>query len=257
MNGLIPWTLAGLACLGQAAPAGTTPPATGESSPPAKGAVKPADPKAAHEKKSAPAPRGIRRISPNLSIDTTDPKAGRVLVETQIVFREGPIELLLCPKRTKEHESILAAELEPRQFQLAMLLSGAKPGAPAKFEPFKPPTGQKLKIEVEWKDKEGKTQRADIRDWIKDAKTGKRAECSFVFAGSDFFKAPNTERLVFLGDDGDLVCVSNFPGSIIDVGQESSKDNSSRLFEAMTEKIPPIGTKVTLIITPLPDDPKR
>lgn len=202
------------------------------------------------EKKVEPRPTGVRVISPNLRVDFDQ---SRVVLDADVVLREGPLELLICPKGTKEHESILAAEVEPKSFHLALLLAGAKPGRPAEFEPYKPPTGQKILIEFEYL-KDGKTKRLDARQWIRDIHTSKEIAADFVFAGSRFLKIPGEERAVWQGDEGDMVCVTNFVGSIIDVAVKSSTDNANLSFEAWTDRIPAKGTKVRVYFTPLPED---
>ena len=47
---------------------------------------------------------------------------------------------------------------------------------------------------------------------------------------------------------GELIGVSNFVGTILDVPFESTSDNENLIFEPNTEKIPPVGTEVTLIL---------
>lgn len=191
-------------------------------------------------------------LSPTLRIDLDK---HLVILDAEVVLREGPLELLICPRRTKEHESVLAAEVAPKTFQLALLMAGAEPGSPASFNPYKPPTGQRLKIWLEY-EKDGSQQRIDAREWIRDINTDKPMAADFVFAGSRFHKVPGVERPIFLGDEGDLVCVSNFPGSVVDVGAKSSRENPERLFEAMTKSIPPKATKVRVVFEPIVEPAK-
>lgn len=201
-----------------------------------------------------PHPKKVVQLERSLAVDINNKL---VIVDAEVVFREGLVELLLCPKQTKEHESILAAKFQPRTFQTALLLAGALPGKPAQFDPFLPPTGQTLRIWLEYE--EGKeTKRVDSRTWIRNPKTGAALGAQFVFAGSRLVNVPGADRPVFMGDDGDVVCVANFPGSIIDVGIKSSKENDEALFQAWTERIPPRGTKVRIVIEPLfPENAKN
>jgi hypothetical protein len=205
-------------------------------------------------------PRGSRQITPTLRVDF-DQRV--VILDAHVVFRDGPLELLLCPIGTKEHESVLAADIEPKTFQLALLLVGANPGRPARFETRRaddgsfvnrvdPPEGQKIKVWVQWRDK-GRLRFTDGRNWVRDIHSNRPLAADFVFAGSGFARLPGVDRPVFLGNDGDLVCVANFPGAIVDVAVRSSPDNSERLFEANTERIPPLGTRVQVIFEPLGD----
>lgn len=197
------------------------------------------------EKPAAP-PTGTRQITPTLLVDFDKRE---VVLDAEVVLREGPLELLICPKRTKEHESILAADIVPKTFHLSLLLAGFKPGRPAEFDPYKPPIGEPLDVQVEY-EVEGKLKRVDAREWIRNVRTGKPLEAGFVFAGSRFFKIPGETRAVWQGDDGDMVCVTNFPGSIIDIAMQSSTDNANLAFEAWTDRIPPRGTKVRVYFKP-------
>ena len=62
-----------------------------------------------------------------------------------------------------------------QQVQLALILCGAKPGHPSYYKDDKTTvaTGDEIAIEVRWKNKEGKTEQADARNWIRDVKTKK------------------------------------------------------------------------------------
>jgi hypothetical protein len=197
-------------------------------------------------------------LEPSLRMDR---KNKEVTIEAEVVLREGPLELFLCPFRTKEHESILAADIAPRRFQLALLGIGAVPGSPAKYEPaFQPPSGQKLSIEVEY-DHDGKRHRHPASDWIQTpGEAGQPPQpmsATFVFSGSRFVRVPGEARARWLGDEGDLICVANFPGSVIDVDIASDNTNAALLFSAWTERIPPKGTKVRVHIRPVEGEAKK
>ena len=204
-----------------------------------------------------PAKDGMVEVTPTLRMDM---KNKQVVLDAEVVLTEGPLELFLCPKRTKEHEAILAADVTPRGFQLALLGVGAEPGSPALFEPeYKPPRGQRIEIWVEW-DEKGVKKKVNARDWIRHPKDVGKSEpiaAGFVFAGSRFIRIPGEQRARWLGDDGDVVCVSNFPGSIIDVEMKSTNSNEGLLFEAWTERIPPKGTKVRVYFVPEKKDEKK
>src|SRR5262245_2336776 len=63
--------------------------------------------------------------------------------------------------------------------------------------------------------------------------------------------APN--ELTYLANGGDVVCVSNFESALLDLPIKSSSANAALIFEADTERIPPVGTKVTVIFEPVPE----
>jgi hypothetical protein len=181
-------------------------------------------------------------------------KAGRrVIVRANVCRRDAVLEEFLCLKNTKEHESIVAADIHPRTFHAALLLAEAKPGSVAKFEPkFQPPSGDKLNIWIEWK--EGKeVKRVRAQDWIRDSRTKKAIAHDFVFAGSQEIKHPVTGEVYYLGNEGDVISVSNFASSVIDLAAQSSSTNEELLFECFTDRIPPEDTEVFIILQAAPN----
>jgi hypothetical protein len=79
----------------------------------------------------------------------------------------------------------------------------------------------------------------------------RQMKADWVFAGSGFFKDDETGKEYYLAEDGDLICVANFGGAMIDVATASSAENSDLNFEAWTERIPPKGTAVTVELIPV------
>ncbi len=99
-----------------------------------------------------------------------DRKGKRVLLKAKVVLREGLLEMLCCPSQTKEHESIFALDAKAYVVHAGLLALGAKPGKPVQFRPeFKPPTGQKIDIFLQWTDEKGKSQRAKAQELIRHA----------------------------------------------------------------------------------------
>ncbi len=78
----------------------------------------------------------------------------------------------------------------------------------------------------------------------------------WVFAGSLFVKDETEGKRVYLAESGDVICVANFPSAMIDVAMRSSAEGQENLmFEAWTERIPPVGTPVRIEITPVGNKP--
>lgn len=244
----------------------------------------------------------------------------RLLLKARVVLRKGVLEMLLCPNKTKEHESILAIDSKAINLHAGLLALGARQGKPARFDPkFVPPTGQELQIFVRWKDKAGKEHRVDARNWIRNntsryfahplkklpadlklpdpeklplrydqrtkellwyglmtkkqrdqllrlsrdptyqkavqtffRKTQYRPmNAKWVFVGSFFVTDPMTGKRRYVAEGGMLICVANFPGATIDVAQQSSGNAGNELYEAWTERIPPLETEVTVEIIPV------
>jgi hypothetical protein len=101
-----------------------------------------------------------------------------------------------------------------------------------------------------WEDERGQRQQARAQAWVKNVRTDKEMKEDWVFAGSGFWVDEETGDRHYLADGGDLICVSNFPSATLDLPIESSQANASLLFSAFTGRIPPVGTKVRLVLRP-------
>jgi hypothetical protein len=180
-------------------------------------------------------------------------KSRRVLVDASVCLRRGQLELFLCRKGTKEHEAILAADVDARDIHRALLLAGAREGKPVQYAPkYRPATGQKIRVTVEYEVK-GKKVSVPARSWIKNVKTGKALDSEWVFAGSQLVPnrfVPNKPK-IYLANDGDVICVSNFETAMLDLPIKSPKENADLVFETFTERIPKVDTKVTVILDPV------
>jgi hypothetical protein len=179
----------------------------------------------------------------------------RVIVDAEVCLREGMLEHLMCRKRTKEHEAILAADVDARDIHKALILAKATPGTTVKYKDdgtIVPPTGTKIKVTLLYKDKD-KPVTVLGRDWVRDMKTKKSLQHDWVFAGSEFQVNPleKDKPPLYAANAGDVICVSNFEGAMLDLPINSSKNNAELEFEAFTERIPPLGTPVTVILEPV------
>ncbi len=173
----------------------------------------------------------------------------RVVVASTVVLREGQLEGLLCRKNTKEHEYILAADADARKIHAALLVAGAKPGAPVTFGPrFSPACGTSIKIRLQYV-KDGKTITVPAREWIRDVKTKKDLDSDWVFAGSKLIPDPEdaTKPPYYLANQGDVICVCNMDDAMLDLPIPSPKALADRNYEANTERIPPLDAKVDVI----------
>lgn len=184
-------------------------------------------------------------------------KARRVLISGAICLRVGQLEQFLTRKGTKEHEAVVAADVDARDVHKALLLAGAEPGKPVQFRPtYKSATGQPIRVTLKYQDK-GKLVTAPARSWVKNARTGKGLDTDWVFAGSQLVDNPlDPGKKIYLANDGDVICVSNFETALLDLPIKSPKDNADLVFVANTERIPPLETKVVVVLEPLPG-PKK
>jgi len=247
-----------------------------------------------------------------------DVKGKRLLLKSEVVLREGLLELLVCLKRTKEHEAILALDAQAKIVHAGLLAIGAQPGSPVRWQPdYQPASGQQIDIFFTWTDEQGKLHRDPAQSWVRhatrryyveklenlpdtfqlpadaelkwDAKHkellwyGQMSEtqrdtalklskdkafqdavksffkqsqvremkASWVFAGSHFYVDEKTGEKFYQAESGDLICVANFATATLDLSASSSAANDDLMFEAYAERIPPLGTKVTVELIPV------
>ena len=171
-----------------------------------------------------------------------------VILDGYVVQRNVPLELFACPAETKDHESIVAVFSRAQLVHAGLLAISAQPGSTATFEPFKPAHGTTIRVYVLWLDDEGKTKGTLAQNWIRKSGTKTSMVWDWVFAGSKIYKDDEGKEH-YLGDSGELISVSNFVTSTMDVAVQSEQSNSSLVFEAFTERIPPKFTPVRLVLT--------
>jgi hypothetical protein len=233
---IVGWSIIAAGC-SRAAP---TPPATGPATVAPPAAV------------AAP-----KQLGKNVYFEVLPDGRRRVLVEGYVSLREGDygLECLLCRRGTKEHESVLAVDADARAIHAGLTAAGATPGAPVQFTPeFKSPTGTPIQVSLRYA-RDGKTVTIPARDWVREAKTGKELDHDWVFAGSYFYKdpdEPNREPLYVASADGAYICVTSVPTALLDLPIFSPKGLEERAYVPWTERIPALGTKVTIILEPAP-----
>jgi hypothetical protein len=210
----------------------------------------------ARDKDKAPESKKVL-VAKNVFLEVLPDKKRRVLLSGEICLREGQLELFLCRKQTKEHEAIVSADVDARKVHEALILAGAKEGTPVQFTPkYRPATGTRIKVFVQYKDKD-KLVTVPAQSWVKDMKTGKTLASDWVFAGSRLVNNPlDPDKKHYLANDGDVICVSNFETALLDLPIKSPKENADRFFTAFTERIPPLETKVAVILEPVLEDKK-
>jgi hypothetical protein len=214
----------------------------------------------ATEKKDAPKVE-LKKIpaGKNIVLEIEGDKR-RVRVEAEICLREGMLEQLMTRKRTKEHEAILAADIDARELHTALTLAGAEAGKTVQFRPkLVAPSGTTVKIFLEYKDKDNKLVRVPAQQWIRNVKTKKDFHTDWVFAGSILVPDPfNKKGKPFYGaNDGDVITVVNFEGACLDVPFLATKDNADLDFEAHTDRIPALKTAVSVVLEPVVEKKKE
>jgi hypothetical protein len=188
--------------------------------------------------------------------EVADGKVLRVGIVAEVCLRQGPLEQFLCKKGTKEHEAIVRVDMDAEMVHLAIIAAGGKPGTPTGFIDPKteeakhtPATGSKVIVNVHYR-KDGKLFTHPAQEWIWDTKKKAPIPFTWVFAGSHFIKDPtNPNAKPYYGaNSGDIFSISNFPYSTLEFPVPISKDEAQLTYEAKTDKIPPLTSKVWLLI---------
>ena len=178
-----------------------------------------------------------------------DMKSKKVMLAGQICLRQGALEVFACPRRTKEHESIISVNATALELHTCLIAIGADPGKPVQWSPdYVPATGPEINIEVIWTESTKQVTR-NAKQLVRNFETKKELDRNWVFGGSQFYVNPQDGSKVYYGDTGEMICLSNFSTATLDLPVESSGSNEMLLFEANTEKLPPLGTKVYLVLT--------
>jgi hypothetical protein len=198
-------------------------------------------------------PENLKRLHPKQPV-WVDPKQKAVVFQGETCRASYALEFLVTmPGR--EYEAVIVSNVRPSIVHAGLMAVGAQPGSPVKFLPkFEPATGTEIEIEVRWKDPQGKIQKARAQDWVRDIKTQKALELNWVFAGSKL--SDDDGKRIYQADFGDFISVANVPIATLDLPMRSMSDLDARQFEGFTERVPPQGTPVTLILKPkLPKNP--
>jgi hypothetical protein len=207
-----------------------------------------------------PAPGEARRraVGKNVFFEVQGEQR-RAVVAAAVCLREGQLEGLLTRKGTKEHEYVLAADVDARQVHTALLAAGATPGSPVQFQPrYAPASGTAVRISLRY-EKEGKTITEPARRWIRAGTTKKELDQDWVFGGSRLLPDPDDPKKppFYLANQGDLVCLCNLDSAMLDLPVRSPKKLDERVFAADTEHIPPLGTPVEVIFEPVAEKKAR
>jgi hypothetical protein len=194
-----------------------------------------------------------KELAKNLLFETQG-DVRRVIVQAVVCYREGQLEGLMCKRNTKEHEYILTADVDARLIHTALIAAGAREGTPVQFQPkYVPASGSTIKISLRY-EKGGKMVTVPAQDWIQDMNTRKPLAESWVFGGSKLVPDPdNPQQQKYMANYGDVICVCNMDTAMLDLPIRSPKRFDDRVFHAFTERIPALGTKVEVILEPVPE----
>jgi hypothetical protein len=164
-----------------------------------------------------------------------------------------PIEVVACaefPKGQKAHETVITVDTKPSDVHKALESLGLKPGAPANPGDPTPATGPELKISLELPG----GQTIPIEKSLVDKKTLKpMPTLKWYFTGSVMKQLdPNKPEKTYAADNT-LTLIGIFPvtDEVVIQSNLTMKDEPIVKMETNKGKLPPEGTAVKLIITPV------
>jgi hypothetical protein len=118
---------------------------------------------------------GVRPLNKQGTVLIDVPRK-KIFLKTHVSLRTGALEMLVCLKQTKEHESIVALDSQAYTIHTALVALGMSEGKASYWLPpknddddpeFFPAQGEKIDIFVHWRDTAGKLHREPAQHWIR------------------------------------------------------------------------------------------
>jgi hypothetical protein len=183
-------------------------------------------------------------------------KTREIRFPAKVNINQGLFEYLICGQQGKVHEALLITEISPTHLSLAFTLlrfppsnelfstldetghqTGLYPNVSATVK-----AGARIAIEVEW-NADGSTHRLPVNEWIQHSvKTTAMKAGPWLYTGSDFYEGKFIPEMT-----GDIAAIMTMPSAMINY---PGSDNDDNVWFGFPKRIPPVGTPVTVIITP-------
>jgi hypothetical protein len=156
----------------------------------------------------------------------------------------GLVEYVLVTETGKIHESLLRTDAEPYQIHMAMLLLGAKGAGTNAFpqKPNDPLPGDKVVLDVAWKDARGAQQKRRAEELIYNEQTkSAMSRGPWVYNGSRLF-----EGTFIAQQDGSIVSLIEDPDALINNPRQGRENDE--IWEVKTNGLPPVNAAVEVTI---------
>lgn len=197
---------------------------------------------------------GVVEIDGEVPIDCHQPGTARVYLEVTV-----------CTRNSKEHETLIVTDAKPSHVHAALLLAGLTPGTPGSWRPEGtevvriPPRGDALVVTIAYRGADGSEIEAPAEDWAVNAETGKHLRDegtgAWVFAGSRMVKYEGRE---FYDADGTgvLMGLTTFGSETVAYTRifspEAAVDEPEWI--ADPSKVPAYGTRAVVRIRSSPKE---
>jgi len=204
-------------------------------------------------------PDGDAAALPGIELDR---EARRLELSGEVANREADwLELLVAKSGHRVHETILTTEAEPSHIHLALLMLGLEPGRPLQHEPEEdgqgwkvlPPRGPAVKIELIYQ-RDGQTLTHPASRWVHNNATDEPLQSDrWLFTGSQLVEADG-ERFYLADRNGTVISLVSFGDDLLARDTTTTNRTDQKQWAAVSERIPPEGTPVTICITPVDGD---
>jgi hypothetical protein len=158
-----------------------------------------------------------------------DARGRSISFPAQVNQRTGAVEYLLVHETGKVHESIFKTAVSAKEIHAAALLFSTTNKPPLKVK----------SMDVSWQ-ADGKEKRLGVADLILDKKKkGPLRETKWAYRGSRVVNG------VFLAErDGSLIAIMADRDALVEQDTPDAADDQN--WEPVTDRLPPLGTKVTV-----------
>ena len=201
-------------------------------------------------------------------------------VDATVCLTAGLLELVVCAKDTKEHESVIAIDAKAAHIHASLLLLGIKPGNPAMRKVIEgenaedgrwidlPPRGPKVDVFLVVKDEAGKPVERPISDFLmkdhdryevklegqEEAGTERFPTNTFLFAGSHVYRGGEGPPKYLADVDGNVISISTFGNELLCLPGVYTQGNEGLVWEVDSTHLPELGEKVILRLRPQAQD---
>ena len=193
---------------------------------------------------------------------TFDQQSREIRFPAEVGEPNRTLEFLVVHENGKTYESLLSSKISATHLSLAFNLLRYLPSR----ELYPLPNGRggvtdkfpevaadvkaraRINIEVEWT-ADGQVRRVPANDWIQhSAKTTAMPAGPWVYGGSEFFEGKYIPETT-----GDIIAILVAPSALINYPGKDNDDGN--VWTTFAARIPPAGTRVTVIITPIHNTP--
>lgn len=182
-------------------------------------------------------------------------------IDANICLEEGMLELVACTRGSKEHESIVAVDATARDIHAALLLLGTKAGRPAHSRSIGnegtmwvpvAPSGGPVDAFLVFKDESsGKWFESPVNEFMVNESGESFPSHTFLFAGSELIPDENGGHNRYLADrSGNVMSITTFGDEVLCLPDIQSHDNATLNWSIAGNKLPEVGTQITLRLRP-------